>query len=163
MANVPPPDWEELWKCIQLRTDWESPLPDRYLTPVVPTGPGPTYQLPTPDPARSAPPVVPTSAPAPARTPAPATAPTNTVERCVHFEDAFLPYKETGQRVRDVLKKATEKGHALPKNAQGLDMCVSYHVKGLCNTRCGRSADHRAHNAAETKDLLAWCVAAFQT
>ena len=85
------------------------------------------------------------------------------VERCLSYDDSFLPYKETGQRVRDIIKKALEKGHALPKNAQKLDMCVSYHVKGICNTRCGRKADHRAHNATETKALLDWCVEAFAT
>jgi hypothetical protein len=85
------------------------------------------------------------------------------VERCTDYNSGYLPYKETGQRVREVLKKAVEKGRALPKNAQGVDMCVSYHVKGICNSRCGRKGDHRAHSEAETKSLLAWCVVAFAT
>ena len=157
MTNVSPPDWEELWKCIHLQTDWESPLPDRYLTPVVPTPPAAIYQPLSPD----AVPSNPAPAAAPAARPAASTA--NTVERCLSYDDSFLPYKETGQRVRDIIKKALEKGNALPQNAQKLDMCISYHVKGICNSRCGRKSDHRAHNPTETKALLAWCVDAFAT
>jgi hypothetical protein len=40
-------------------------------------------------------------------------------------------------------------------------MCISYHVKGMCNTRCGRATDHCSHNAAETGRLLALCLSAF--
>jgi hypothetical protein len=40
-------------------------------------------------------------------------------------------------------------------------MCVSYHVKGICNSRCGRKGDHRAHSATESKSLLDWCKLAF--
>jgi hypothetical protein len=63
--------------------------------------------------------------------------------------------------VREVLKKAIELGQHLPKNAQGKDMCVSYHVKGICNSRCSRKMDHRTHNATETQALLGWCKIAF--
>ena len=57
------------------------------------------------------------SAPAPMAAPAarPVVNATNTVERCLSYDDSFLPYKETGQHVRDIIKKALEKGNALPK------------------------------------------------
>jgi hypothetical protein len=157
MTNVPPPDWEDLWKCIQLKTDWESPLPERYLTPNQPVtvvAYTPQFESPSTTPG-----VTPT-------TTAPAAAPIqpareNTPERSLTYEDCFLPYKETGQRVRDVLKKAIADGNQLPKNAQNQVMCISYHVKGICNSRCGRKVDHRKHNAAETQSLVDWCKLAF--
>ena len=36
MNDVVPPNWSELWMHITLKTDWESPLPDHYLAPLVP-------------------------------------------------------------------------------------------------------------------------------
>jgi hypothetical protein len=59
-----------------------------------------------------------------------------------------------GLRVREVIKKAVEGGHPLPKNAQGSDMCMSYHVKGMCNQNCRRR---------EKASLLSWCALAFAT
>jgi hypothetical protein len=157
MTNVLPPDWEELWKCIQLKTDWELPLPERYLTPNQPVA---TVYLPplVMDPSATMAPSAPVSAPhtAPA-TPAQPNAPV----RSLSNKDCFLPFKETGQQVREVPKKAIKLGQHLPKNAQGKDMCVSYHVKGICNSRCCRIMDHRVHNATETQALLDWCKIAF--
>jgi hypothetical protein len=106
----------------------------------------------------------PTAAPT-LHTPTSATPPTpaqsNAPNRSLTYEDCFLLCKETGQRMRDVLKKALEKRQHLPKNAKGKEMCLSYHVKGICNFRCRRKADHRTHNATETQALLKWCKAAF--
>ena len=157
MANEPPPQWNELWRAIQLQTDWETPLPERYLAPVLPSSTAAVYQ---PLPTGALPPVPVPSAPAATSTPA-AARDTTTVELSASYDDIFLPYKETGQRIRDILKKAKEAGNPLPKNAWGGDMCVSYHVKGVCNTNCGRKADHRPHNAADKKKLLDWCILAF--
>jgi hypothetical protein len=159
MTNVPPPDWEDLWKCIQLKTDWESPLPERYLMPsqpVVAVSYVPYIDTPSITSAGPAAPMAPATAPLPP-------ASDNTPERSLTYKSCFLPYKETGQRVREVIKKAIANGHHLPKNVQSQVMCVSFHVKGICNSRCGRKADHRLHNATKTQVLLDWCKAAFET
>lgn len=158
-GHVPPPDWGEIWKFLHHRSDWESPLPDRYLTPVVPgphsmiysAGASPEQAL---QQSASASPNSVTRAP-------PREAKTTTIERCPTFDPVFVPFQTSGKRVRDVIKTASEKGVATPKNASGKDMCVSYHVKGVCNTSCGRVADHKTHTAAETKLLLDWCTVAF--
>jgi hypothetical protein len=39
MNDLDAPDWSELWMHITLKTDWESPLPDRYLAPLTPDFP----------------------------------------------------------------------------------------------------------------------------
>jgi predicted RecA/RadA family phage recombinase len=154
-AHAPPPDWGDIWRCVHHRSDWESPLPERYLTSIVPGPQSTSRQVIT----APSPPPTPPAAPTTTRTPAKDAK--TTLERCVAFDKAYLPYKNSNKRVRDVIKAADERGHAVPRNSHGKDMCVSYHVKGVCNSNCGRKADHRAHDAAESKTLLAWCVEAF--
>jgi hypothetical protein len=39
MNNLDATDWSELWMHITLKTDWESPLPNRYLAPLTPDFP----------------------------------------------------------------------------------------------------------------------------
>ena len=34
---------------------------------------------------------------------------------------------------------------------------LEFHIKGLCNTCCGRSVDHVPHNSQQDVPLLAWC------
>ena len=146
--------WTEIWNCIELQTPWESPLPERYLGPVVP--PMAPFQGST---ALVARPSVAVSTASAAITPAAV----NTAEVNLAYNEAFAPYKETGKRIRDILKKAVTNNNHLPKNSSGVEMCVSYHVKGICNLHCGRKADHKAHTAADTKKLVDWCVLAFAT
>jgi hypothetical protein len=143
-----------------LKGEWESPLPVGYLTELPSLGnPGGLT------PSNQAPPV---PRPAPSRIPAggapPATPPVrpqSESERCTPYVETFSPYRATGARVRDVIKAAKEDGHALPKSDAGGDMCISYHVKGICSSTCGRRADHKEHNAAKTSRLKDWCVLAF--
>jgi len=43
-----------------------------------------------------------------------------------------------------------------PSNVS-FEMFLEFHIKGLCNTRCGRAEDHNAHSAAQGAPLLTWC------
>jgi hypothetical protein len=59
-------------------------------------------------------------------------------------------------RVRDVLQRAGSTNR-VPNNSNGVEMCMSYHLKGMCNTNCSRRGDHRDHTPAEDQALLGWC------
>jgi hypothetical protein len=60
------------------------------------------------------------------------------------------------------MQAANEAWNLLPKNDSGSDMCVSYHVKGICNSDCGRKSDHKPHSEGETTQLVNWSTAAFE-
>jgi hypothetical protein len=54
-----------------------------------------------------------------------------------HNATKFTSFKE--QRlvlVQEVMSRAIAAGHPLPKNDSGLDMCITFHVKGFCNANC---------------------------
>jgi hypothetical protein len=134
-----------MWRCITLKNDWGSPLPERYLAapPAPPAGPRQApvggIEAPSTDPRRG------------------------DASRCLPYEEAFTPYRRTGERVRDVVKRSATNNQPVPLNDAGNLMCISYHIKGICNTRCGRASDHCPHNAAETGRLLGWCLPAFES
>jgi hypothetical protein len=164
MNNVAPPNWAELWMHITLKTDWESPLPERYLTPLAPfTKP---LSVPSSDGSMMSGLTGTTgSSTGSGRTPAPASGSRSfsegVIAKCEPYLEAYATYRATGKRVRDVIKAAAQAGHAFPVNDKHGDMCISYHVKGVCNTNCGRHSDHSPHSAAETSRLLSWCNLAF--
>jgi hypothetical protein len=165
MNDVAPPNWDELWMHITLKTDWESPLPDRYLAPLTPnfpdtgsTGGGSNLSGLTGT----------TTGTEQRRPPTDATQKTastqqdSVAEKCAPYVEAFAPYRATGKRVREVVRAATAAGNPIPKADSGVDMCVSYHVKGVCNSNCGRKSDHKPHTEPETTRLLGWCIGAFE-
>lgn len=165
MNDVAPPNWDELWMHITLKTDWESPLPDRYLAPLTPnfpdtgsTGGGSNLSGLTGT----------TTGTQQRRPPTDATQKTastqqdSVAEKCAPYVETFAPYRATGKRVREVVRAATAAGNPIPKADSGVDMCVSYHVKGVCNSNCGRKSDHKPHTEPETTRLLGWCIGAFE-
>jgi hypothetical protein len=166
MNDVVPPNWSELWMHITLKTDWESPLPDRYLAPLVPMAVPPSSSGASSNASTAMSTITGGSAAtpiAPGTTAATPTVVEGMVARCKPYLEAYAPFRSSGNRVREVMKTAHRDGHAFPKNNQGIDMCVSYHVKGVCNSNCGRAADHSTHNPEETAPLLEWCGLAFGT
>jgi hypothetical protein len=68
----------------------------------------------------------------------------------------FQRFVDMNLRVRDVLVRAG-KDNRVPTNSNGVEMCLSYHIKGMCNTICARNGDHREHTAAEDQAILRWC------
>jgi hypothetical protein len=69
---------------------------------------------------------------------------------------AYEMYKTMGITTKAVKERCKAKNVAWPQVA-GNNFCPTFHVKGMCNTRCGNSADHREHTAAEDAPLLLWC------
>jgi hypothetical protein len=82
-------------------------------------------------------------------------------------EDAFAAYRarmtNNKKKFRAVIQEAETNGFPVPKNARGLDMCVTFHVLGMCNSYCNRRGDHHnlnggaVHTKAEDETLLKWC------
>jgi hypothetical protein len=170
MNDVVPPNWSELWMHITLKTDWESPLPARYLAPLAPMAMAIPAGSATSSSGSTAMSTITGSSVGDGTTSgSSATSPPATpvvegvVQRCKPYLEAYSVYRSSGTRVRDVMKTARNAGHTFPKNNKGVDMCVSYHVKGVCNSNCGRSSDHMPHSHEETARLLEWCGLAFDT
>ena len=86
-----------------------------------------------------------------------------TVDKCVPYLETFAPFRASGKFVHEVIKAAVLAGHHLPKKDKGVNMCVSYHVKGVCNTNCGRNSDHAPHNTNETARFVVWRSSSFVT
>ena len=151
-AAVPPSNFSALLSDIRLQTNWEPTMPIAYLS-APPTAYSPSVSTMTVDRQRY-------SAPAPAPRPAPASLGrdqgvmvTNT-----EYNNRFTQFSRLPLRLKDLVGKAIAAGNHLPSNRDGTQMCLSYHVKGRCNTGCGRVGDHRKHTADEDNSLNAWCT-----
>jgi hypothetical protein len=154
-ANVAAPDFVQLLREIRLQAPWEPYFPDRYLgaPPPVEVTPRPTVVA-----SRAASSTVPTSGSATGAGGSGGSNPTRgTLERkSSPLNQAFQPFVDLNLRVRDVLQRAGP-ANRVPMNANGVEMCMSYHLKGMCNTNCSRRGDHRDHTPAEDQALLGWC------
>lgn len=158
MVDAPAPDLTALFSEIRVGSAWEPSIPDQYL------------RLPAPGPAS-------TTANSPARSPAgagatrsgAAGAPNVVVRNTGYLETDFGPYRAmTSVRIRDLLPRMAAtpppiSTHDSPAACGGspnpIRVCLSYHIKGMCNTRCGRAADHHPLTVEKCQELLAWCVA----
>jgi hypothetical protein len=130
---------------------WKPPLPARYLAQPAPVA------------APQAPAPAPTFVPGPTRRPAPA-APTPSaagnrehISSTTYQADAYTSFKELGLTMRTVWHAARVGGKPVPTNDSGTEMCLSYHVLGLCWNNCGRTEDHHAHSPDEMAGLKDWC------
>ena len=72
------------------------------------------------------------------------------------LNQVFQPFVDLALRIRDVLRRAGPTNR-VPNNASGTEMCLSYHIKGMCNTNCARRGDHRDHTPDEDQALHGWC------
>jgi hypothetical protein len=68
----------------------------------------------------------------------------------------FQKFLDMNLRVRDVLQRAGTTNR-VPKNSAGVEMCLSYHMKGTCNANCARNGDHKEHTPAEDLAIVQWC------
>jgi hypothetical protein len=85
-------------------------------------------------------------------------------------EEAFAVYRARmtngKKKFKSVIQEAEAAGKPVPKNAKGWDMCVTFHVLGMCNNFCNRRSDHHGlnggavHTKAEDDALLRWCESA---
>jgi hypothetical protein len=82
--------------------------------------------------------------------------------RNVDYQTArFEEFKARGIRIGRLKEKLKERNVKIPTNANGVPMCLAFHVLGYCNERCNSARDHATHTDKEDKDLAAWCKAHF--
>ena len=150
-ANVEAPDFDALLSKVRLQELWEPAIPARCLavpapqTPQLPT----LHQLPVQQP--------PPNLPGQPGGPPPGPLSRGALERkSSPLNQAFQPFVALALRVRDVLRRAGP-SNRVPNNAAGTEMCLSCHIKGMCNANCARRADHRDHTPDEDNALLQWC------
>ena len=73
----------------------------------------------------------------------------------------FSSYKQSAVKSK-ALRKKIEGGklEKLPDSKLGipdLKMCLAWHTKGMCNTKCPHKADHVAYTADELAPMVTWC------
>ena len=127
-ARVPPPRFMELFECIENEEHWKPRLPG---TSTTNPGAGP---------------------PRPAAPP-----PTRTRISNDGYDVAYQAYKDGNITMAQARDHARTNNAPIPKNAQGTEMCLSYHVLGFCWSNCARAADHQKQRPTDKTKLKAWC------
>jgi hypothetical protein len=155
MENAPleVPDFAELLNQIRLHMPWEPAMPSQYYntrttTPNATTTIVTTNKLPEP-----------TTTTAPTTTAAilpPVKSRGSVVRKASPILPALQKFVDMNLRVRDVLVRAGP-ANRIPTNHAGVEMCLSYHLKGMCNSNCARSGDHKEHQPAEDQAIVRWC------
>jgi hypothetical protein len=154
-AALEVPNFVELLNQIHLRMPWEPTFPAQFYDTRAPT-------LPTVPPAAPAVSSLVSPVVSPAHTPsatiaAPTVRARGAVERkATPINPKFQPFVDMNLRVRDVLQRAGTTNR-VPNNSAGVEMCLSYHMKGNCNVNCSRKGDHKEHTPAEDQAILRWC------
>jgi hypothetical protein len=76
-------------------------------------------------------------------------------------EDVFGVFKSLNLKIRDILERTSATPQ--PLSADGTTrMCLSFHLKGICNERCGRKADHVSHSNDQDQALKTWAQAHYK-
>jgi hypothetical protein len=165
MVDVPVPNLLALFSDIRVGAAWEPPIPAQYLRLPTVTAPavsrsGETGGNPARQPAAGG-----------GRAGTEALGAQNAVVRnTTYAESDFGIYRD---RPRVIIRILLEQSTADPPPISSNDspanrgrfpnsplrVCLSYHVKGMCNTRCGRAADHGPLTAEKRQEILTWCVA----
>jgi hypothetical protein len=142
---VPVPNFLDLYEKIALNEDWSPRFPARYM------------RNPTPAPAPYLPPATPSVVP-PAAPSSGSTQPRgpDTMLANLQYKDSlFSVFKAMNIKTRDILDRTSATPQ--PVSTDGSTrMCLSYHLKGICNERCGHKADHIPHTSDQDQALQAW-------
>jgi hypothetical protein len=159
-AALEAPNFIELLNQIQLHMPWEPTFPSHFYDTRSIAPQSPAANLMTTTATTIAPIVAPTvGLTPPATTPEPAATirGRGAMERKAQpVNPKFQKFLDMNLRVRDVLQRAGTTNR-VPKNSAGVEMCLSYHMKGACNVNCARSGDHKEHTPAEDQAIVRWC------
>lgn len=165
--NVPVPNVLELFSHLRVGFAWEPPIPPQYLQrarPGTPAAPGPPTMPSVTNPSP------PGEIPTPPRDVNPGVGALTAV-RNIHYSEAdFGTFRQLPIRIRDLLLRhaatpppissydsPAHRNRSNPR--EPIRMCLSFHVKGMCNARCGRACDHQPLTDAKRQELVAWCTA----
>ena len=162
-APVRAPDYCQVFTHMDDETPWQPNMSPTFLAalrldafhhPAPSPGPAPIGVPPAPGGA----PVAPEGPPPP---------PTEAGQRNnnVQFNSSlFTTYKDSGTPCRTVRAKIN-RGELPPlpmsKVTATMEMCLGWHVKGMCNSNCSKKADHVPYTTAEYGPLQQWCTAHF--
>ena len=151
---IAPPNLGQVFVDIELGQRWEPVLSPGMLMDFGSTWPQPSPILP---------PALPTPAPSPAvprRVPPPVNPlPNQMVTNDAFKEDIFGEFKARNIGHAALRNRITVRPLLSPFSSTGGEMCLSWHIKGICNVRCARADDHRTHTVAQDQSLVDWCVA----
>ena len=70
------------------------------------------------------------------------------------FKNLNIPISTIRRRLRDNPNMRRPPASPVAANTE---MCLAFHIKGLCNTRCGKAGDHVPHTEQQDTPLLSWC------
>jgi hypothetical protein len=147
------PDFAELLNQIWLHMPWEPTLPSHYYN----TKSAPSTQTTNPPSGITLPAPLMTTSLAPGPNAPPTLRSRGSVMRkATLINPAFQKFVDMNLRVRDVIKRAGA-DNRVPNNSNGIEMCLAYHLKGVSNSNCARSQDHREHQPAEDQAIVRWC------
>ena len=147
---IPPPNLGELFTDIELGKHWEPALPASLITtPQRPPRPAPTYQ-PSPTPSQQ-------GGGEPSGNPNGNSIPNRIVQNEEYKTELFGSFKEMQVNHSSLRNRVTVRPPPSPHGSSGGEMCLSFHIKGMCNARCGRAEDHQSHTDDQDQLLVSWC------
>ena len=62
-----------------------------------------------------------------------------------------------GFLIRRVIDDTASQGVDIPETDDGRHFCLSFHLKGMCNSNCGGRHSHRALSQSKFGRLVGWC------
>jgi hypothetical protein len=83
----------------------------------------------------------------------------NNVHKNPRFEDFRIAITNT--KFNDAIRRVGDPPK-IKRAGKELNMCASYHLRGMCYSNCTRKADHGAHSDTEENALYEWCKLAFE-
>lgn len=140
-TEIAAPDFNRVFDELDMGAMWWRAVPKAYRMPTVP-----------PPAAPRAPPAAPGQQPAPGP---------QQVVRNTEWKSIFEPYKAQNISTRPLKEALAARNVAWPR-VGNRDACLTWHVKGMCNSRCGYAADHAPHTEAEDAALASWCAANYR-
>jgi hypothetical protein len=158
----------DIFHDIDLGKQWEAPFPAQYIASPVPPSVAPTRNLAGPAPSvvsvggstgnttAASTLTTPTATTTPA-TAAPSATPNAIVRNMAYNAAVFEVYKAMNIKAKVLKEQLRTRGVAYPTNAHQNNMCLTYHVQGICNTNCRNASDHYAHTPAEDETFRSWC------
>jgi hypothetical protein len=152
-APITPPDFTALFDQMTLLERWEPRFPACYLEIPGPRDNGLHAPM-HPD-------ITPTMLPPPATSETGrGTAPKKpSTIRSNAYNEVFQKFKALGIRTSPLRDHLKEHNIAIAKNSKLQELCLAWHVVGMCNTNCKRSSTHQPLSSEDTDALLAWCDA----
>jgi hypothetical protein len=83
---------------------------------------------------------------------------TSIVRNMLYNDTVFGIYKAMNIKAKTLKDQLRARNVTYPLNARNGNMCLTYHVQGICNSGCRNAADHYNHSAAEDETFRAWCA-----